>query len=124
MNSQMKVSSGGIPAGTYVVKFTGCEDVPENQQLGYGAGLRWTFEVITGEQRAQKTSRITSPVPSEKNACGKILAGLAGRALKSGESVDWATFLGKTYIAVVAMTQGGGTRVETVIANSGGALTV
>jgi hypothetical protein len=51
-----------------------------------------------------------------KNAAGKMLAGLMGKPLTAGEEVDLSQFVGKTYLVIVADTDGGGTRVETVSA--------
>jgi hypothetical protein len=111
----MTVGAGGIPQGTYHVKFEGLEPVAENKEKGYGAGVRWKFVVISGALAGQKTSRVTTTTPTEKNGAGKMLAGLLGRALAVGEQVDVETYIGKPYIALVEAAQGGGTRVGALV---------
>jgi hypothetical protein len=111
----LTVSSGGVPAGSYTGTFAGIEPQPENKEKGYGAGIRWKFTVDAGPYVGQTTSRVTGATPSPKNACGKMLSGLVGRALKEGEQIDPDTFLGKKYMLVVGVAQGGGTRIEAIV---------
>ncbi len=111
----LTVSSGGLPIGNYTATFAGVEIQPENKERGYAAGLRWKFTVATGPCAGQTASRITSSSPTPKNACGKVLSGLLGRALTEGEAVDPDTFVGKKYMIVVGAGQQGGTRVEAII---------
>ena len=61
---------------------------------------------------------MTGPTPSPKNGCGKMLAGLIGRALLEGEQVDPDQYAGKRYMLVVAAGQGGGTRVKAIVPTS------
>jgi hypothetical protein len=114
MSMKLKVSAGGVPAGAYSAKFLGVEVVPEDPTKGYGAGIRWQFEVVGGQHTGSKAGRITTATPTAKNACGKMLSGMTGQALKSGEEVDLGQFVGKAFFVVVQDTNGGGTRVETV----------
>jgi hypothetical protein len=58
---------------------------------------------------------VTGLVPSPKNCCGKMLAGLLGRAVQEKEQIDPDTFIGRKFMIVVAAGQGGGTRVEAVV---------
>ena len=109
------VSSGGVPAGSYTGTFAGTEIQPENKEKGYGVGTRWKFTIDAGPYAGQATSRITGNTPTPKNACGKMLAGLIGRALKEGEQIDPDQFIGKRYMLVVAAGPGGGTRVEAIV---------
>jgi hypothetical protein len=111
----LTVGSGGVPVGSYTAEFVGFENQPENKEKGYGAGLRWKFVIESGPQAGQVASRITQPLPTTKNSCGKILAGLLGRALRDGEQVDPDAFVGKRYMIVVAAGQNGGTRVEAIV---------
>jgi hypothetical protein len=111
----LTVSSGGVPVGSYTGKFLGVENVPENPEKRYGAGLRWKFGIDVGPHEGQTVSRVTGTAPSIKNGCGKMLSGLIGRSLKEGEQVDPDIYLGKRYMLVVAAGQEGGTRVEAVI---------
>ena len=107
----LTVSSGeGVPAGSYWATFAGVE--PVNNE--FGDGLRWQFQVASGPHKGSKTSRTTQPKPSPKNGCGKVLMGLLGRSLNAGETFDVEQFVGKTYLIVVAQTENGGSRVDSV----------
>lgn len=110
MSLILTVSAGGVPAGSYMAKFLGVEETNND----YGAGLKWLFEVVSGPQKSAKTSRITSPVPSLKNGCGKMLGGITGKPLTSGENVNLDPFIGKTYLIMVITAESGGTRIESV----------
>jgi hypothetical protein len=110
----LTVGPGGVPVGNYTATFAGVEPAPENREKGYGPGLRWKFCVSAGQHAGQTASRITGTVPSPRNSCGKILAGLLGRPLKEGEQVDPAAYVGKPFLVIVAAGQNGGTRVEAV----------
>lgn len=116
MPKVLKVSTGGVPAGTYIGPFLGVEDVEADAQRGYGPGLKWLFQIAKGELAGQQATRITTAIPTQKNACGRMLNGLLGRALQPGEAVDVQQFVGKTYLLIVAAGENGGTRVETVSA--------
>jgi hypothetical protein len=78
--------------------------------------VRWRFEIASGPHQGGKASRITTPAPSLKNACGKMLAGLTGKPLTPDEQVDLAPFVGRNFLIVVAAAEGGGSRIETVSA--------
>ncbi len=104
------VRSGGVPGGSYIGKFLGVE--PTETKLG--KALRWTWEVASGPHAGAKASRITPTEPTPKNACGRILSGITGKSLVTGEEVDPQSFLGRSYLLVVIDCDGGGTRVETV----------
>jgi hypothetical protein len=111
----LTVTTGGVPVGNYTGKFAGTEEVPANAEKKYGPGLRWKFVIDTGPYEGQEVSRVTGPAPTLKNACGKLLSGLIGRALKEDEQIDPDASVGKRYMVVVAAGQEGGTRVEAVI---------
>jgi len=110
MSMLLKVSAGGVPAGSYLAAFLGVE-ATNNE---FGDGLRWQFEVAAGPSKGSKTSRTTSQSPTPKNACGKMLAGLSGKPLIPGEDHDVEAYVGKKFIIVVVNTDSGGTRVESV----------
>src|SRR5262245_8997381 len=110
----LTVGSGGVPVGNYTGRFTGVEPAPPNKEKNYGPGLKWKWTIDAGPHASQVVSRVTTPTPSPKNSCGKILAGLLGRAVTEGEQVDPDQLIGKRYMIVVATGQGGGTRVEAV----------
>lgn len=111
----LKVSSGGVPAGSYTGSFAGVEGQAADAAKGYGPGLRWKWTITAGQYVGQTASRVTSETPSPKNACGKMLSGLLGRALKEGEMIDPDLYIGKPYMLVVAAGRQGGTRVEAVV---------
>ncbi|MBX9654743.1 hypothetical protein K2Y11_14095 [bacterium] len=110
----LTIGAGGVPAGAYTARFVSVEPTPADPQKGYGPGLKWTWEVIAGAQAGQKTSRTTTATPSPKNAAGKIISGLLGRPLQTGENIDTGGLIGRPYLIVVAEGQTGTTRVESV----------
>jgi hypothetical protein len=113
----LTVSSGGVPVGSYKAVFAGVETQPANLEKNFAAGLRWNWRIEGGEHNGATASRITSASPSPRNACGKMLAAVIGRALVEKEQIDPATFVGRTYMIVVGQSQSGnGTRVEAAIA--------
>lgn len=107
----LRVSSGGVPAGSYMAKFLGVEETHNDE---YGAGIRWLFEVISGPHKGGRPPRITSDRPTLKNGCGRMLAGITGRPLVPDEDIDLDLYIGKTYLVVVVNTESGGTRIESV----------
>jgi hypothetical protein len=113
---KLKVTSGSVPAGAYTAKFLGIESIPDDPARGFGEGLRWQFEVLTGPHKGARTSRITTATPSLKNACGKMLQGVTGKSLASGDEIDLEAFVGRNYLVVVQATESGATRVETASA--------
>jgi hypothetical protein len=112
--AMMTMSQGGVPAGEYTATFAGIEPQAANVEKGYGAGIRWKFTIDAGAQQGQMSSRITSPAPTLRNSCGKMLTGLIGRPLADRESADPNAYLGKRYRILVGVGQGNGTRVEFV----------
>lgn len=107
---KLTVSSGGVPVGSYLGKFLGVEKVTND----YGDGLSWRWEIVSGPHAGQKVGRITTPQPTTKNVCGKIVAGVIGKPLSAGEEIDLAACVSKTYLLVVTEGERGGTRVESV----------
>lgn len=114
MTITLKVSAGGPPPGAYVARFCGIETTTHNE---YGAGLKWTWEVVNGVQAGQKATRVSSPHPTLKNACGKMIAGLLGRALAIGEDTgaEIEKLIGNNYMILVESTESGATRVGSVL---------
>lgn len=114
MSLQFQIESGGstVPTGAFRVKFIGVEDFNHDE---FGDGLRFQFEVIGGDHAGEETSRVTGIRPTPKNALGKMLAGLTGGGLEVGQDVDLEACVGKEFLANVAETKSGSTRVESVI---------
>lgn len=106
-------TTGGVAPGTYMLKFIGMSDVPEDKERGYGAGVRWEYEVTSGPHKGCKCGRITSTKVSPKTNCGKFVVGTTGKPLTDGE-FDPASYFGQTYIGVVTATASSATRVESV----------
>jgi hypothetical protein len=112
----LRVLSGGVPIGNYTAKFEGIEEVPANLERKFGDGIRWKFTIDTGPHEGQTASRVTGPAPTTKNACGKMLAGVIGRALVENELIDTNTYVGKRFMIVVQAGPEGGSRIEAVAA--------
>jgi hypothetical protein len=108
----LTVTTGGLPPGTYMAKFSRVE---ATRHAEFGDGMRWVFGVAQGPLTGQETSRVTGPTPTARNGCGRILAGIVGRELQPGETIDPASYIGRDYIVVVQSAEGGGSRVETVV---------
>jgi len=109
---KLVVKSGGVPIGAHIAKFIGVEPTTTT----YGDGLKWLFEVSAGPNAGARVSRITGNDPTPRNKCGEMLAGLSGKKLTDGETIDPDAFKGKTYLIVVAATDSGASRVESVSA--------
>jgi len=103
---------GGPPVGVYKAKFGGVE---ETQHDEFGAGLKFVFEITSGEHAGEQATRITGPKPTPKNACGRMLAGISGETLKPGVTIDLAPHVDKTYMIQVQETKNDATRIETII---------
>jgi hypothetical protein len=109
-----EISAGvGVPAGFYKAVFKTVEKTVHEE---YGDGLKFIFEVVDGDQRGGLATRITNPKPSPKNAAGRMIAGVSGKSLSPGETIDLAPFIGKTYLLQVeSVANGNGTRIGSVI---------
>jgi len=119
MSLQFEISqSGGPPAGIYRAKF---KDVESTEHKEFGDGLKWVFEVETGDHAGELATRITSPKPTPKNAAGRMIRQVSGQSLAAGQTLDLVPFVGKSYLVQVAETQSGATRVETVMPAEGAA---
>src|SRR6266536_832529 len=106
----------GAPQGTYRAKFAGVQPREPMAGTDYGPGLEWRFEIVDGPHRGRVVARTTSPEPTLKNSCGRMLTGLAGGALRLGEEFDPAAYLGRLYVVTVEVNStGSGTRVGTVV---------
>src|SRR5262245_2222490 len=98
----LTVSQGGVPLGNYPgAEFIGTEVQPANPEKKFEAGIKWKWKIHGGPCDGQIATRITGPVPTPKNACGKVLSGLIGRALAPGESIDPDQYIGEHYLLIV-----------------------
>ncbi len=114
MNMTWKITSEGVPPSAYQTTFAGIEPVEPDANKGYGAGLRWKWNIVDGPFAGRTISRVTGQTPTPNNACGRLIVALLGRTPNVGENIDLAPLIGKKYLAIVAAGQQGGTRVETV----------
>ncbi|QJW92560.1 hypothetical protein FTUN_0056 [Frigoriglobus tundricola] len=106
---KLKVS-GGVPEGSYLAKFTKVEPTTN----GFGPGLKWAWEITSGANTGQSVICTTSNSPSPKNRCGKILSGMLGKALNTGEEFDTSTLVGQNFLVIVRKSETGGTFVDSV----------
>lgn len=106
---------GGVPAGAYPGTLKGIEPEPPNEEKGWGPGVKFVFQVTSGEHVGKTPTRIVSGNrPTPNNGLGKMIVALMGGPPKPGDKVDIEACIGKPYTIVVGATSKGGTRVETV----------
>jgi len=110
--SKFVMKSAGPPIGQYTAKFLGCTQSVHEE---YGPRVLFEWEILEGKETGTVAMRYTSAKTSPKSALSKIAAGLAGRKFEPGEEFDSDQFVGETYLIVVAETDSGSTRVETVL---------
>ena len=117
MSMQFEVGAGGstVPEGFYKAKFVAI-DPTEHEE--YGPGSKWIFQVVDGEHSGEQATRLTSPTPTPKNACGRMIAGVLGESLKVGAKVDLESYVGREYLLQVEPApKGEGTRIAAVMPN-------
>lgn len=107
---KLTLSSGGVPAGSYLAKFLGVEATEPNQ---FGPGIRWNFEIAAGPHTGTKIGRPTGTKPTLKNKCGQFLIGVSGKSVM-GEEIDLSAFVGTVYLIVVVQRPEGGTSLDSV----------
>jgi hypothetical protein len=101
-------SKYGVPPGEYQARFLGVEPMPDNGSPRLGRdgkpmppGIEWRFEVLSGPNAGRWATRVTSEAPTPRNSCNKMLEGVPGRSVSSGETVDVAACVGTVYRVVV-----------------------
>lgn len=115
MTTQFTVSSAsGVPAGSYNASFAGLDKYEENSDK-YGEGVLLKFKILTGELTGEEASRICSKKFSAKSNLYKFAKALRGSDLESGESFDFADFIGAKGMIIVEETESGSTRVATFL---------
>jgi hypothetical protein len=112
--TSFKVGGSGVPAGSYNVKFEGLEEYSENSDK-FGEGCLLKFEVLSGDQKGNQTTRIVSKKFSTKSNLYRFAKALLGRELTRGEDFDFADFVGTKGLAIVEETESGATRVATFL---------
>jgi hypothetical protein len=111
---ELNCGAGGDspPVGQYdPIEFVGLEQVPAKGEMG--EGIRWRFKVLEGEHAGKIVGRIGPMRPTPKNASGKILAGMLGRAI-GDEKVNIKDLIGKRFVGVVALSDNDKPRLELV----------
>ena len=108
------VDSSPVPSGNYRAEFLGAEPMKPND---YGTSARFTFRVLKGEHAERTTSCLASidRPPSARNKLGKILGGLAGKAIEAGEKLNSDDFVGQEYLIAVVENKNGNTSVDTIL---------
>ena len=104
----------GVPVGAYTGTFVGIDEVPANEEKGYGPGYLFQWKIDAGTYAGRIVPRTTGQKIHAKTNCGKMLSALAGRQLAEGENFRLSDYVSKRYTIVVATGANGGTRVETV----------
>lgn len=110
-----EASNGGVPEGTYKLKFVDSEPVPPNLEKNYKPGIRFSFEIQEGTEKGKRISRICSISGGPKAELPKFLKALTGSEPKPGE-INLSPYMGRSFVGTVARSQSGATRVETIIA--------
>jgi hypothetical protein len=106
------VKRSGARPGTHNAVFQGAFDLPEKTDgPSYGPAVLLKWRADDGEE----PTAIVGSAPTQKNACGRILAGMLGRPLMPDEQIDWAQFEGQRFLCQVITNQSGnGTKVHEV----------
>ena len=115
MTTQFTVTStSGVPAGSYNAKFAGLESYTENADK-FGEGVLLKFKIVGGGHSGEEASRIVSKKFSAKSNLYKFAKALLGGDLESGQSFDFADFIGADGMIIVEETDSGSTRVSTFL---------
>jgi len=117
MSLSFEVGAGRstVPEGLYKARFIAVEETEHEE---YGSGCKWIFKISEGEHKGEQATRITSPTPTPKNACGRMISGALGENLKVGSKVDLEPYIDREYLVQVENSpKGEGTRISTVMPN-------
>ncbi len=106
---ELTMQSGGVPAGSYLVRFEGAEEHNERAEE-YGPGVKLSFPVLGGPQDGQVVTRICSAKMTPKTVLGRFANALAGRQIPQGESVNFDAFRGIVGTLLCEPVDGGGSR--------------
>jgi hypothetical protein len=109
--------SGGVPAGIYKnAIFEGIEPVPANLEKDYKPAYKFTFKIVEGPHAGALATRVPGGErPTTRNGLGKFLSEMTGQPLANGVDYDVEPLIGKPFTLVVKQSDGGGTRVDTVM---------
>jgi hypothetical protein len=106
------VKPSGCKPGSYNCVFVGAFELPARKDgPDFGPALLIKFRADDG----QEPSAIVSATPTLRNATGRILTGMLGRALRAEESLSWGDLEGQRFLVVVATNKAGtGTTIADV----------
>jgi hypothetical protein len=111
------IKSNEVPVGVYDAKFVGIERKTHPE---FGDGLRFEWCIVGGKCDGKSAYRTTGTTPTPRNACGKMLAALAGvEKPTDGLSVDADAAIGRLFTIVVEASESGATRVASAILKEG-----
>jgi len=98
----MVVQAGGIepvPLGSYFAQFLRAEmfSMPEKDITDK---IKWQWEVASGSMKGKLISALTDARVTPQTHAGRLLTGMAGRALAVGEDINALimSFMGKRYL--------------------------
>ncbi|MGE4002637.1 MAG: hypothetical protein AB7I48_20770 [Planctomycetaceae bacterium] len=104
--------SSGVPEGQYRARFARWETSVHEQ---YGDRCQFVWTVLGGQHDGSEASRYTGVKMTPKSAIAKLAKGLAGRPIEIGDTFDPDRYIGREYLILVAETESGSTRVESVM---------
>lgn len=99
-----------VPKGHYIGIF---RDVQKTHHAQWGDGVMFIFEIAAGEYKGQNVARIGKPHATEKNATGKLIAGITG-SFNAGQKVNLRPYIGRPFNVIIEDTQGEKTRIAAV----------
>jgi hypothetical protein len=96
-----------LPPGSYFATF---ESVVPYSNDKVTNKLRWVWKVVSGPQTGREATALTDQKLTAGNHAGRLVSGMAGRSLQSGEDVSalLGSFIGKKYLVTVASGPKGG----------------
>lgn len=91
-----------VPVGKYTAKFLGITLKEASGKLDEKGrpmppAMTWDFQIVGGECEGRTIDRLTGRIPTAKNGCGKMLAGVTDTVLRDGDQIDLEQFVGKSY---------------------------
>jgi hypothetical protein len=100
----MKFVDSSLPSGAYTARFVGVES---SNHPEYGAGAKFSFEVVGGEFHGRKISVTGPPNPTPKNKTGRLINSLLGKSHSPGQDADVDQCVGREYQILVGPTRSG-----------------
>jgi hypothetical protein len=111
---KMTMGTGGLPMGSYPVRFAKCEEYTENVDK-YGPAVRLVFIVQGTEHDGEEGYAVCSAKLTPKSKLTKFAVALKGGPIPAGEEVDFDNLVGVEGLIVVEETESGGSKVTSFI---------